>query len=952
MHSSLIRKVGLLFVCSSLLVLPISTASAQAATLQPASRNWSRSELADALMTNLHLTPSSIGPIFHDVSSRTPDATAIETVTGDLLMQGVGPFTFAPNRLATQIDLAQALENALGLKDTVSLLKSRPLTRDATAIPTVDWGIVDAALQLHLLPTPGGNLSPNAPVTTALFQHALAMEKATSPAQVAAVADSVANAAWVGFPYWENASQSLNVGTSIAQIAYEVENGELVLPGQATLTASTGTLTASGAYTAPEKPGVSTITATVDGTNITQTLPLLIYAPDQVSFASDTASVMTVKQKVQITGNVLSQNPNDLANQVIDPADSGRKMTLTITGPNNQVTVVSAQDDAGQAVFSFTPTTPGLYSMRLAANGLPAISDPLQVAAQPIATASLHAASADVTYGQSVPVSVYLQPIGQQTLPAYLPITLAATGSGSLQSVVQSVYTYAAEQAGGTPVAAISGGASPGPTTISISTPGNAFVSSTTSNTGILTGSIAATVPAAALPAGSDVTVSATLTLANGKPAPAGVEVYFTPVAPDGEEGLLSTRSEDNYADALTNSAGVATVQLADQYMSGVYSLSVSANGYSTDNTSYRITAGPAVKLDAVIAPSPFLLDGHSAHISVAAVDRYGNPVPGFALPVHISFTGHDGYMTLGNRHVVGQGIVATVTAGAGRGQDQVDVASAAFPGQVIRLPMIVITNPIQLLEGKGTWATYNVYGAMGAQAMIKEMKAEGMTHLYLETAASGAGFYGQLPLDRLVDAAHQAGIAVITWSYAALQDVQADESSAQAALDYQTRLGSTTDGYTGDFEQNLNSAAMQSYSAFIRKVIGPNGLYVATIFPPQDGYATPLSTLAHYVTAFAPMDYWHGKEQDYTFGQVYSYVANSISEIEQAAPHVPIEVIAQAYDIWSNSGTGVYNPSAIEEEAAIMAAQASGAQGISFYDLQTLSASQAVALSLPYPLP
>ncbi|MCY0877292.1 MAG: hypothetical protein OWT28_13620 [Firmicutes bacterium] len=954
MHAHFLRKLAITALSSSLLVLPFSSIPAQAATLAKHAPvvKWSRGELAAALMASFHLSPSAIGPVFRDVTTKTPNTTAIETVTGDQLMQGVTPFTFAPNRFATQIDLLAALENELGLKDSVSLLQKRPVVRMNTSIPTSDWGVIDAALTLHLISASRTSVfDPYAPISSALFAREAAIAKKITATQVAAVADSAANSAWIGFPYWENASQNLNVGGSISQIAYQVENGELVLPGLATLTASQGTLSSSGAYLAPNTPGIATVTATVNGTAISQSLALSIYAPDQLSFASATPSVMKAGQAISITANVLSPNPSDLSSQVTDPADSGRTLTLTTTGPTGITSSLQAQDNAGQATFTFRPRIAGTYTLSLTAPGLSTSATTIQASLGPVATASLLLPTQQITYGQSVPVSVYLQPKTALPLPTYLPVSLSTRGSAQVQSVVSSVYTYAAEQPGGTAVGTISGDAT-GPATVVLSTPGLGFATATTSATGISSGTLVASVSQTALSAGSNVPVSAQLTQANGQPAPAGIPVDFTPVAPDGEEGLLATRSESNDVEAYTNSHGVASASLADQYMSGTYTLSVTASGYNTANTTYQISADPAVKLDAVIAPSPFLMDGHSAQVSVAAVDRFGNPVPGFSIPVHVAFAGHDGHMTVQATTVSGQGNVATVTAGALRGQNQVIVTSSAFPGQVVRLPMIVITNPVQLIQGKGTWATYNVYGAMGAAAMIQEMKAEGMTHLYLETAASGAGFYGQLPLDRIVDLAHQAGIAVITWSYAALDNLSSDEAAAKEALDFRTRLGSSTDGYTGDFEQNLNANSIVSYSAFIRHIIGPQGLYVATIYPPQTGYATPYAALAPYVTAFAPMDYWHGKEQDYTFAQVYSYITDSITEIHQAAPGIPIEVIAEAYDIWSNSGVGAYNPSAIEEEAAMLGAQQGGAVGISFYDLQTISPSQAVALTLPYPLP
>lgn len=946
------RRAWAVLMTVSLVGLMVQVTAALAATAPPGPP-MTRGQLATALMNTFQLTPASVGPLFRDVPASAPDRTAIETVSGNLLMTGVSEFSFAPNKPATRLDLAAALVNALGLKDTVQLIHTQPAVSDANQIPSSDWGIVDAALQLHLLSADSqGNFDPNGPVTMKLYQSAVAAEQGVTPTEVAGVANPVANTMWLGFPYWENASQDVNVGTRIQQIAYQVEAGELVLPGLATLTATAGTLGANGSYTAPSQPGYATVTATVNGTNITQSLKFSVYDPVRLQFDSSTPTVLTAGHDVTITGDVMSPSPGNLSSSVVDVADIGRTLTLTVTNSNGTTNTLSAVDKGGQASFSWTPQASGQYKLTLSGSGFGSVSDTVQVTPQPLATATVSLASTNLGYGQSVPVSVHLDPTSNVPLPTYLPINITSSGNGRLNNVATSVYTPAAEQPGGTVVGDLTGGPTPGVTSVTVATPGNSFVSATATANVIPLGSITATVPSTPQPAGSAVPVSAQLTLANGQPAPAGITVYFTPVAPDGEEGLLSTRSEINSAVATTNSAGIATVSLADQYMSGTYHLSVTANGYTGASTTYQIDPGSAVKLDAVVAPSPFIMAGHSASLNVSAVDQYGNIVPGFSMPVKAVFHGEDGRLQVSSTQVDGKGTVGTVTAGNVRGTDKITVTSPAFPGQVMNLPVTVITQPDQLLEGKGTWATYGVYGSMGAQGMINAMKADGITHLYLETAASGAGFYGQLPFDSIVDLAHQNGIAVINWTYAALWNLPADEADAKAALSYKTQLGSMTDGYTGDFEENLNASTMKQYSQFIRSVIGPNEPYVATIYPPQDDFNTPLSTLAPYVTAFAPMDYWHGMEQDYTFGQVYNYVTDSINEIKAAAPGIPIEVIAEAYDMWSDSETGVYNPSAVEEEAAMLAASNGGAAGISFYDLGTMSPEETEVISrLSYPV-
>lgn len=180
MRSHSLQKLGITFLSASLTILPLTSVVAEAATL-PSASPMTGAEPAAVLMHSFALSPSSVGPVFHDVLPATPASTAIETVTGDLLLGGVGPFCLCADP-ATRLELAAALENELGLRDSVAYLQVKPNVRDASAIPRQDWGIVDAALRLHLLASDSdGHFDPNGPVTAALYQTAVNAEKRVSP---------------------------------------------------------------------------------------------------------------------------------------------------------------------------------------------------------------------------------------------------------------------------------------------------------------------------------------------------------------------------------------------------------------------------------------------------------------------------------------------------------------------------------------------------------------------------------------------------------------------------------------------------------------------------------------------------------------------------------------------------------------------------------------------------
>lgn len=946
------------------------SALAQSSTsgVQGNSQPLTRAEFAAALVTGLKLTETSQGPYFQDVQASTPDAQAIETAAGNHLMTGPATFRFAPTMLVTRLQEAQALVAALGLTFTAEQITTPPNVSDASQIPAADNGIVDVALSLGLVPTVNGAFDPAGSVTASQFQTNLATEQAVTKAEIGAVTAPLAQHLWVGIPWYApTQSTNLDVGGTV-QLADEISDGELVLPGPVNWSTSCGALTTyfntlGGQYdqvlTMPGTPSSCTVTGTVPGTSLTASVTIQAYEANALGFASSTPQVTTVGQKLQLGAQVLSPNPTGGSGEVTDLADSGTPLTLTVTSPDGASQTLNATDRSGVATFPWTPTAAGTYTFELAsgspADALPSVSTEIQVTGTPALTASAALANTNLTYPGSTTLNLSLAPSTSASgvaLPSQVPIDVAVSGAGgsvTLTGTVSSVNLTQAEAAGGMSVATVDAGQTPGTATLTITSPDGLFAPVTETVNVFPTGTMTVTVPQSPQPAGATVTVSATLT-----GAPIGTTVTFTPTAPDGETGLLATKSEVNSATAQTDAQGVATASLPDQYMSGTYQLQVDASGYEQVTSHYAITPGPAVAMQAVLAPSPFIRAGQSAEVSVSPVDQYGNPVPGVAVPVHVKLHGQDGTYASTASSVTGQGTVGTVTAGGQAGTMVLTVKTPLFHHETLHLPVQVITNPLQLIQGKGTWLTYGAWAALGTAKIIRDMQAQGMHYVYLETAASCCGFYGQLPLNRFLNAAHDAGIAVITWNYDALTNLKADEASAQSALAYRTRMGSGTDGFTADLEQNLGAQAVGAFSAYVRGLLGPDGLYVATIYPPQDGFATPLTTLAQYVNAVAPMDYWHGLAEEYTYSQVYKYIETSIQDLRSTLPNMPIQVIAETYDIYdSGSGPtqGIYSQTRVEEEAAIMAAQAEGAQSISFYDLHTESGPESQVIgSMPYP--
>jgi hypothetical protein len=353
----------------------------------------------------------------------------------------------------------------------------------------------------------------------------------------------------------------------------------------------------------------------------------------------------------------------------------------------------------------------------------------------------------------------------------------------------------------------------------------------------------------------------------------------------------------------------------------------------------------PAAYLQATVAPSPFIPAGGTADVMAGGAGRAS--LAGVTVRLHApAGTVRLVRPTAAQR---ARGVVAVLRAGAAVARATVTVRDPGSAAQT--LPVRVYTKASQLVSGKGAWASFGTYSALGAAAILQRSAREGVTHLYLET--TGVRFVGQPQLNSILQAAHNLGIAVIAWDYASLRSVPAEIRSADATVSYTTALGAQVDGLAGDFEANLAAGAMRAFSAAVRQAEGKSRAYVGIIYPPQFGFATPIATMARYVDVFAPMDYWLSAPRVYTAGQAAAFVTRSIQEL-RATPGeggVPIEVVSQTQNIENSSGFGIYNPPPAQIVASTHAAIAAGAIGVSYYDLRTQTAAQMstiASLSVP----
>jgi hypothetical protein len=235
--------------------------------------------------------------------------------------------------------------------------------------------------------------------------------------------------------------------------------------------------------------------------------------------------------------------------------------------------------------------------------------------------------------------------------------------------------------------------------------------------------------------------------------------------------------------------------------------------------------------------------------------------------------------------------------------------------------------------------------------AIIQAAKKAGLTHLYAEVAISLAknqggdglapGFYGAGTLDRLLPAAHAAGIKVIGTIAVALDHVAADARLSAEVAQYRTPRGDRVDGIASDIETNAEEQEVYEYGQLMRAILGSDVLMVANVLHPASSPYYPYEAIAASWNVVSPMDYWHSKPGSYTPAETTAFVSTSLTMLRAAVgPKMPIEELGQMYDIYKDGngedGTGGMNsPTATEVATDLRVARQLGCIGVTYFQWQ-----------------
>jgi len=205
-----------------------------------------------------------------------------------------------------------------------------------------------------------------------------------------------------------------------------------------------------------------------------------------------------------------------------------------------------------------------------------------------------------------------------------------------------------------------------------------------------------------------------------------------------------------------------------------------------------------------------------------------------------------------------------------------------------------------------------------------------GLTHLYVRTGSSWDGFNNGPFLDKLLPAAHGAGLLVYGWDFPRLLSPADDVIRATQAITHRSPGKQRIDGFAADIETRSEGTAISpqaatEYGRALREAVGPGFPLIATVPRPSAQQNYPYADVLASFDAVAPMVYWLNRQPD----------TDVVGAIRDLAPYgKPVFPVGQAYDGRSEGGRpGVPPP---EELWRFMRfAQANGAQGASFWSWQ-----------------
>lgn len=195
----------------------------------------------------------------------------------------------------------------------------------------------------------------------------------------------------------------------------------------------------------------------------------------------------------------------------------------------------------------------------------------------------------------------------------------------------------------------------------------------------------------------------------------------------------------------------------------------------------------------------------------------------------------------------------AAVTVGSPAPSSAEAPELAAPPGPPVAAPA---HDPLPV--GKGAWIAPagGDTSAAAVHQLVAEATGAGLTHLFVATGSSMAGFTGGAYLDQLLPAAHAAGLRVIGWDTPGFADPAADARRAAGEIRFSTPSGQHLDGLVAAPGLSPTATAASpvpapavaaAYASALRKAAGPAYPLIAAV--------TASTSSFPYAQLLAPFD-------------------------------------------------------------------------------------------------
>jgi hypothetical protein len=271
-------------------------------------------------------------------------------------------------------------------------------------------------------------------------------------------------------------------------------------------------------------------------------------------------------------------------------------------------------------------------------------------------------------------------------------------------------------------------------------------------------------------------------------------------------------------------------------------------------------------------------------------------------------------------------------------------VATAASPAR---------TRTLAAYSGTGSWVSiYDTAAWRKPERVVQTLRAHRVHTLFLQTSnyRQSVDVVRPAKVERFLDAAHAAGIAVVGWYLPSLASPSRDLRRALAGARFRSATGNGFDSFALDIESTkvrsyeLRNRRAVSFAAAVRDALGPAYPLGAISIAPVGNSPTywpsyPYRALAAHVDVFLPMAYFTARTKG--AANVSRYTAANLRLIRAQ--------IGAGFPIHPIGGEARHAPLA-EVKAFLRSAASANTLGTSLWEYGEMTAGQWSALAAAAP--